>query len=116
MAATRTSGARKAMIRATASSEAVSVSIRKVRGTRVRIAEPSRDLTCGSHPKKCRVTRLSRRTHVHAANFNCCAVDDDYQRHLLGFVGQYLQGCQKLPIRTFLLGLRGRHFPDLPRL
>ena len=41
IAATRTSGSRKAMIRATASSDAVSVSIRKVRGTGVSIANAS---------------------------------------------------------------------------
>src|SRR5580658_4596079 len=38
MARTSTSGARSAMIKATASSEAVSVSIRKARGTWIRIA------------------------------------------------------------------------------
>src|SRR5262249_14192259 len=44
MASTRTSGVRSAMMRATASSEAVSVSIRKLRGTSVR------HLHRGAHP------------------------------------------------------------------
>jgi hypothetical protein len=39
--------------------------------------------------------------------------DDDHERHLLGFLGQYLQGREELSLRIVLLGLRGRHFSDL---
>jgi len=39
-----------------------------------------------------------------------CTVHDDYERHLLGFVGQYLQRRQELSFRIVLLGLRRRIF------
>ena len=38
---------------------------------------------------------------------------DDHQRHLLGLLGQYLQGRQELSLRTVLLGLCHRHLSDL---
>ena len=57
--------------------------------------------------------RTPRRNNVHSANFPAGLADDDHQRHLLGFLGQYLQRREELPLRTFLLGLRHRHFPDL---
>src|SRR5712664_1056078 len=60
MASTRTPGVRSAMIRATASSEAVSVSIRKRGFTRRRIANPAR----GCAQKQSRLMELnSNRCH-----------------------------------------------------
>src|SRR5580658_1328031 len=53
-------------------------------------------LTCGVHIKKSTVTHFVlvtttlRRTDVHAFEFEHCAADDDHERRLLGFVGQYL--------------------------
>src|SRR5579885_3242997 len=58
MPATRTSGARKAMIRATASSDAVSVSIKNVLGTRDSIADRIYKADLWLTSKKCRVTRF----------------------------------------------------------
>src|SRR6266567_5657885 len=122
IAATRTSGARKAMISATASSEAVSVSMRNVRGTGVRITDQRRPpgrLCLWPTSKKCTVTRFPKgEPDVHAAESDNRAVDDDHQRRLLGFLGKHIQGCQELSFRTLLLGLRGWHFFDLtdPRL
>src|SRR5580700_2598806 len=54
-----------------------------------------------------------RRKDVHASQSRRCAVDDDYERHLLGLLGQHLQGCEELSLRAVLLGLRHRHSPDL---
>src|SRR5258708_857177 len=112
IAATRTSGARRAIMSATASSDAVSVSIKKVRVTGDSIAEdskapsaafPERHLTCGAMQRSVQFT-LSKGEHdVHATKSDDCVVDDDHQRHLLGFLGQHLQGCQELPLRAFLL-------------
>ena len=35
---------------------------------------------------------------------------DDALRHLLGIMGQHLQRRERLSLRAFLLGLRGRNF------
>jgi hypothetical protein len=49
---------------------------------------------------------------VYAPESIDCVVDDDHQRHLLGVVGQHLQGRQELSFRAFLLGLRDWHLSD----
>src|SRR5260370_19205340 len=51
-----------------------------------------------------------RRSDVHTPQSDDCTLHDDYERHLLGLLGQHLQGCQKLSLRIVLLGLRHRHF------
>ena len=138
IAATRTSGARKAMMSATASSEAVSVSMRNVRGTgkdsrgiptrcvncsnfvplSTRSGLPSRlnrhcrSPNCLTEQRRVQLLVLQGGPHVHTAEFDDRAVDDGRQRGLLGIVGQYLQGREELSLRTFLLGLCDRHFSD----
>ena len=42
-----------------------------------------------------------RRNNVHATHVGYCTVHDDYQRHLLGFLGQHLQGRKELSFRLF---------------
>src|ERR1700677_3409275 len=37
-----------------------------------------------------------RRSDVYTPKSGYCTVHDDYERHLLGLVGQYVQGCQEL--------------------
>src|SRR6267154_6466249 len=71
---------------------------------------------CGCLYLEFRVSESSqshlRRKHVYAPQFGNCVVDDDHERWLLGFVGGYLQGCEELPLRTFLLGLCDWDFSD----
>src|SRR6266404_46832 len=54
-----------------------------------------------------------RRSDVHTPQPGSCTLHDDYERHLLGLLGQYLQGRQELSLRVVLLGLRHRHFPGV---
>src|SRR5208337_3730051 len=51
-----------------------------------------------------------RRSDVHTPHSGYCTVLDDHERHLLGLVGQHLQGRQELSLRVVLLGLRRRYF------
>ena len=66
--------------------------------------------TCRSIPRRVQLLVFQGDTHVHTTKPHHCAADDDYQCHLLGFVGKYLQRSEELPFRTFLLGLRHRNF------
>src|ERR1700722_4323179 len=54
--------------------------------------------------------KRSKEINVHTTQLRHRSIDDDRLSHLLGFVGQYLQGCKKLPVRTVLLGLRRGDF------
>src|SRR5712691_8611272 len=47
------------------------------------------------------------------SQFRSCPSDDDYQRGLLGLLGQYLQRRQDVSLRAVLLGLRRRNLFDL---
>src|SRR6185437_165073 len=51
-----------------------------------------------------------REVYVHASQSGNCTTDDDCHGHLLGLLGEYIQGSEKLPVRTILLGLRHRDF------
>src|ERR1022692_958665 len=62
---------------------------------------------CGSN------WRTLRRTDVHTPHSGYCTVYDDHELHLLGLLGQPLQGRQELSLRIVLLGLRRRHFPGV---
>src|SRR6476646_8721053 len=51
-----------------------------------------------------------REVYVHASQSGNCTTNDDYHGHLLGLLGEYIQGSEELPLRIILLGLRHRNF------